>query len=98
MYLYNSHGNNVANLINNRLYSIKGDNIGYFIEHLNFFANLDGVYIGEIIFNNRLMFRIENPYLGNNYGDRGNSGNIGDLGNPGNIGFIGDIPGYRDIK
>ena len=98
MYLYNSNGDHVANKINQRLHNLKGDNIGYFIEHLNFFADLKGAYLGEIVLNNRLMFRIDNPFSGNNYGDRGDSGNIGSLGDPGNIGSIGDVSGYRNIK
>jgi hypothetical protein len=98
MYLYNSQGDEIAYQINDRLYNLNGDNIGCFLENMNFFIGLNGFYLGEIVINNRLMFKRDNPYLEIDFGDRGDTGNIGDLGRTGNIGEIGLVPGFRDIR
>jgi hypothetical protein len=98
MYLYNCLGDDIAYRNNNRLYNLNGYNIGYYLNGMNFFIDLNGRYLGEIVLNNRLLFRIDNPYKGIDYGAIGDSGNIGKLGTIGNIGGIGEIPGFRDIR
>ena len=96
-YLFNSKGEHVANFINGQLYSPAGQNIGHFMDGQDFFIDMKGRYLGEIIFNNRLLRRINSPYLSSNFGVYGNYGNIGNYGNPGNYGSIGMIGGYEDV-
>lgn len=59
---------------------------------------MHGRYLGEIIYNDRLVYNINSPYLSKNYGNYGNYGNVGNYGNPGNRGNIGIISGYRNIE
>jgi hypothetical protein len=54
--------------------------------------------LGEIMYENRLLYRINHPYRHVSYGSYGNYGNVGNYGNPGNYGAIGQIPGFRDIE
>jgi hypothetical protein len=95
--LFDSNGYHIANELNGQLYSPYGQNIGHFLESHRFYIDMQGYYLGEIIFNDRLMHRDGNGYDSVSFGNYGNYGNIGNYGNPGNVGSIGRIAGYSDI-
>lgn len=91
-FLFDSNGKHIANLVNEQLHSPYGSNVGHFVPNCNIFIDMHGRYLGEIIYNNRLMYNINSPYISVNYGNNGN------YGNPGNQGNIGIISGYRNIE
>jgi hypothetical protein len=97
-FLFNSKGEHIANFTNKQLYSPSGRNIGHFLEVEGIFIDMNGHYLGEIIYDNRLLYNKNNNHKNNNYGSYGNYGNIGSYGNPGNYGSIGLISGYCDIE
>lgn len=97
IFLFNAKGRHIANFVSGQLYSPKGNNIGHFIDNQNFFIDMNGRYLGEIVFDNRLMRMVYPPYASINFGVYGDYGNIGDYGNPGDYGSIGSIGGYEDI-
>lgn len=97
-FLFNSKGKHIANLVNDQLHAPTGQNIGHFLKNYNIFIDMSGRYLGEVIFENRLMYNTASPYRSTNFGCYGNYGNVGNYGNPGNYGYIGTIAGYRDIE
>lgn len=97
-YLFNSHGQHIANLIGRQLHAPTGENIGHYLEDPGIFIDMSGRYLGEIVHDNRLMFNNACPYKSTNYGNYGNYGNAGNYGNPGNHGSIGAIGGYSDVE
>lgn len=97
-YLFNSRGEHIANEINGQLHAVTGKNIGHMIQDGNFFIDMKGNYMGEIVYENRLLYNTMSPYRSVNYGIHGNYGNVGNYGNPGNHGSIGLLAGYRDIS
>jgi hypothetical protein len=96
-YLFNSRGKHIANVVGAGLHAPAGANIGHFVEGLGAFVDTRGRYLGEIVQNDRLMYRILAGNESVNYGVFGNAGNAGNYGNPGNAGSIGVIGGYRDL-
>lgn len=97
-YLFNSHGKHIANFAGGQLHSTNGKNIGHYLENYKVFIDMKGKYLGEIVFENRLLYNTQNGFQGTNFGVYGNYGNIGNYGNPGNIGSIGSISGFRNIE
>jgi len=96
-YLFDSKGKHIANEVNGQLHSPTGQNIGHFLANYNFFIDMNGYYLGEIILQNRLMYKVRNGYRNTNFGRYGNYGNVGNYGNPGNYGSVGLVGGYSDI-
>lgn len=97
-FLFDSNGRHIANLVNGQLHSPYGNNVGHFLSSYNILIDMHGRYLGEIIYNDRLMYNTSSSYLSVNYGNHGNYGNVGNYGNPGNHGNIGTISGYRNIE
>lgn len=97
-FLFDSHGKHIANFANGQLHSTSGKNVGHYLESYKIFIDMSGKYLGEITFENRLLFNTQNSYRGTSFGVYGNYGNIGNYGNPGNYGSIGHISGYRNIE
>jgi hypothetical protein len=96
-YLFDSRGYHIANEVNGQLHSPNGKNIGHFLPDHNFFIDMKGYYLGEVIFENRLMSQINNGYGRISFGAYGNYGNAGNYGNPGNYGYIGNVSGFKDV-
>lgn len=96
-FLFNSSGKHIANEVNGQLHSPSGKNIGHFLSSHNFFIDMKGYYLGEIVLENRFMHQKNNGYESTNFGNYGNYGNVGNYGNPGNYGSIGSVPGYKDV-
>jgi len=96
-FLFDSGGRHVANLVNDQLHSPSGENVGHFLEAQKIFIDMSGDYLGEIIFENRLMFNRSSSHCTVNYGKRGNYPNAGNFGRADNCGTIGKIGGYEDI-
>lgn len=99
-FLFNSRGQHIANLVNGQLHSPRGKNIGHHLPEHGVFIDMRGRYLGEIVFDNRLMYNRSSPHRRVNYGvygNYGNYGNVGNFGNPGNHGSIGMFAGYEDI-
>ncbi|MBB4398487.1 hypothetical protein [Bradyrhizobium sp. ERR14] len=63
-YLFNSRGQHIANLVNGQLHAPTGQNIGHYLEGQAIFIDMRGRYLGEIIFENRLLSRRNSPHLG----------------------------------
>ena len=95
--LHDSRGKHIANFINGQLYDISGRNIGHYLEREKIFINMSGIYLGEIVDERRLLYKIGSPYKSVSYGVFGNFGNVGNHGDFGNIGAC-SYPGYSDVK
>jgi hypothetical protein len=96
-YLFDSHGHHIANLVGEQLHAPRGQNIGHLMAQENIFIDMHGRYLGEIVYDDRLLYNQSSPYRSTNFGNYGNYGNIGNYGNPGNTGAIGRIAGYTDL-
>ncbi len=96
-FLFNSKGQHIANEVNGQLHAPTGQNIGHYMPTLGFYIDMRGYYLGEIVFENRLLYRLNNGYQNVSYGNYGNYGNVGNYGNPGNYGSIGQVAGFNDI-
>lgn len=96
-FLFDSTGQHIANEINGQLHATTGQNIGHLLPTGDFYIDMQGYYLGEVIFENRLIYRINNGFENVCYGSYGDYGNMGNYGNPGNFGSIGIVPGFRDI-
>jgi hypothetical protein len=95
--LFNSKGHHIANFVGTQLYAPSGSNIGHFIEDAGIFIDMRGRYLGEIHYDDRLLYSSASPYRSIAYGHYGNYGNIGNYGNPGSRGAIALPAGYRDV-
>lgn len=96
-FLFNSRGKHIANLVNGQLHAPSGQNIGHYLDGQNIFIDMRGKYLGEIVHENRLLYRRNSGHQSTNFGNYGNYGNAGNYGNPGNAGSIGTVGGYEDI-
>jgi hypothetical protein len=96
-FLFDSRGSHIANEVNWQLHAPTGQNIGHYLATQKFYIDMDGYYLGEIVFENRLLYRLNNPYKSVCFGRFGNYGNVGNYGNPGNYGSIGTIAGFSDL-
>ncbi len=96
-FLFDLEGRHIANELNGQLYSTSGKHIGYFLSSHKIIIDMKGYYLGEVLFVNRLLFYLNNPWDGIHFGNMDDFGNIGDFGDPGNIGSIGMIPEYSNI-
>lgn len=96
-FLFDSRGRHIANFVNGQIHSPRGSNIGHYLEQQRIFIDMRGRYLGEIVYENRLMHNRYSSHRSANYGNYGNYGNIGNYGNPGNVGSIGSIGGFEDI-
>lgn len=81
--LYNSQGRHIANFVSGYLYAASGEHIGRYLEGEGIFVDLHGRYLGEIVAQNRLMYKPSSPYRTTNFGSVGYLGSIGNYGNPG---------------
>ncbi len=96
-YLFNIRGRHIANFVNGQLHATNGPNIGHYLEDQGIFIDMSGRYLGEIMYENRLLYRNNSPHRSVNYGNYGNYGNVGNYGNPGNYGSIGSVGGFSDV-
>lgn len=96
-YLFNSRGQHIANFINGQLHAPNGSNIGHYLDRAGIFIDMHGRYLGEIVRDNRLLYRSNSPHRSVNYGTYGNYGNAGNYGNPGSRGSIGMPGGFEDV-
>ncbi|WP_198024881.1 hypothetical protein [Bradyrhizobium sp. Cp5.3] len=69
--------------------------IGHYLERQGIFIDMHGRYLGEPLFENRLLYQRNSPHRSVNYGNYGNVGNYGD---PGSYGSIGVPGGFEDIS
>lgn len=83
-YLFNSRGQHIANFVNGQLHAPTGANIGHYREDQGIFIDMAGLYLGELVSMNRLLYRIHSLHRSINYGNYGNYRNVGNYGNPGN--------------
>ena len=97
MFIFDSIGRHIANEDNGRLYATTGQNIGHFLPNYNIFIDMDGHYLGELIYGNRLLYKFINDYADRCFGNHGDYGNIGNFGNSANVGSMGKIGGFRDV-
>lgn len=97
-FLFDYKGNHIANVVNGELHGTTGKNIGHLMRYYNFFIDMKGKYLGEIIYKNRFLFNKNIACQSINFGVYGNLGNVGNYCNPGNYGSIETISGYSDIE
>jgi hypothetical protein len=95
--LYNLRGQHIANESGGRLYPPSGPNIGRHIDGADIYVDISGRYLGEVIYDNRLVSNRSSGYRSTNFGSAGTTGSIGSAGNPGNIGSIGSGGNFEDI-
>ena len=53
-----------ANFVNGQLHSTSGKNVGHYLENYNIFIDMSGRCLGEIIFENRLLYNTQTPWKG----------------------------------
>ena len=97
-FLFDSRVKHIANLVNGQLHAPTGANIGHYLPEQGVFIDMRGRYLGEIIYDNRLVYNSASPFRSVSFGAYGNYGNVGNYGNPGNSGVIGLPGGYKDVK
>lgn len=97
-FLFDSRGQHIANFVRGQLHAPTGENIGHYMEKSGIFIDMQGHYLGEIVYKNRLMFNRQSPYRSMSYGVYGNYGNVGNYGNPGNYGSIGTVGGFDNVN
>lgn len=97
-FIFDLTGKHIANWVDEQLYAPTGENIGHYLPDLEIFIDMKGNYLGEIIFDERLVYDINSPYKLQNFGSLGDFGNIGNLGNPGNFGSLSLTSNYTEIK
>lgn len=96
--LFNSKGQHIANFVNNKLFTPSGENIGHFLKTQKIFIDMEGHYLGEILYNNRLLYNIYSTYKSTNFGSYRNFGHIGKYENPSVYATIRLLSGYEDVK
>ena len=96
-YLYNRRGDHIANDVDGELHSPTGTNLGHYLEEERIFIDADGDYVGEVLYENRLVFYRNSPFRNANFGNRGNHGHVGNYGSQGNRGAVSLPSGYEDI-
>jgi hypothetical protein len=96
-FLHDQRGRHVANAVNGQLHAPTGENIGHFLANHNFFIDVNGRYLGEIVHGNRLMTDRFSSWGTTNFGVYGNYGNVGNYGNPGNCGDVGSDGRHEDV-
>lgn len=95
--LFDTRGRHIANLIDGRLYTPAGRNIGHYLDAYGILIDMAGRYLGEIVFGNRLLRRRTSRYLDMNLGIQSNFGDRSHLGDPGNYGDTGKPEDYIDV-
>src|SRR5262249_49092513 len=79
-FLMDSRGEYIGSVIDRRLYSPAGDNIGHYLPELHIFIDQSGRYLGEIVADDRLMFGVASPHQAVGFAVGGNYGSIGACG------------------
>ena len=62
-FLMDSRGEYIASVIDRRLYSPTGDNIGHYLPEFDIFIDQSGRYLGEIVSDERQMRRSARNWL-----------------------------------
>jgi hypothetical protein len=96
-FLFDSSGRHVANLVRGQLHAPRGPNIGHWLENQQIFIDMHGRYLGEIIAEDRLMYRTNSAYRSTNFGNHGNYGSAGNYGNPGRRAVMARPGGFADV-
>ena len=96
-FLMDSRGEYIASVIDRRLYSPAGDNIGHFLPELDIFIDQSGRYLGEIVSGDRLMFGVASPHQAVGFAIGGKYGSIGCCSRPVRRPDIGHVAGFADI-
>ena len=55
-FLFNSKGQHIANEVNGQLHAPTGENIGHFLQDYGIFIDMKGRYLGEVLYENRLLY------------------------------------------
>ena len=97
-YLFDSKGNHIANIVNDQLHAPTGENIGHYLKDYGIFIDMEGQYLGEIIYSIRLVYNTSSPYCNTNFCIYGDHGNVGNYGNAGNCGVISLPTNHKDIE
>jgi hypothetical protein len=97
-YLFNLHGVHIANGVDDQLYTDKGLHIGCFLKDYEIFIDLKGQYLGEIIFDNRLLFKSDSIYKNFCFGNYLKFNSIEYLGTPGFLGIIAQPSCYENVE
>jgi hypothetical protein len=96
-FLMDSRGDHIASVIDRRLYSAAGDNIGHYLPELAIFIDQSGRYLGEIVSDDRLMYGVASGHKSVGFAVAGDYGSIGRCGGPVRRSDIGRVDGFADI-
>ncbi len=97
-HLYNSKGQHIATEQDGRLYTPMGRSIGHFVSEYGIFIDMRGRYLGEIMYDNRLLYNRYSPFRSTPFGIWGDYGTITSHGAPGKLGPIGLPSGFEDVE
>lgn len=97
-FLFNSKGVHIANFVSGQLHAPHGPNIGHFLPDKQIFIDMSGLYLGEVLLDDRLLFNKQSAHKSVNYGVLGNHGNIRNHGNPGIRSVIWIPGGFEDVS
>jgi hypothetical protein len=97
-YLYNSKGQHIATEQAGRLYTPMGRSIGHFVSEYGIYIDMKGRYLGELMYDNRLLYNRNSPFRSTPFGMWGDYGTITTYAPPGKIGAIGLPGGYQDVE
>lgn len=96
-YLFNSKGQHIANLRQEKLYAPTGENIGHYLEKEKIVIDVKGRYLGEIIQDNRLVVNPVSPLRYSQHAALGNHGQGGQFGYAGQHGQLNFGQAYQDV-
>jgi hypothetical protein len=97
-HLFNSKGQYIAIEQEGRLYTRGGKNIGHFVPEYGIYIDMRGRYLGEVMYENRLLYNRYSPFRSTAFGVWGDAGAIDTFGDPGKPGSIGIPHGYEDVE
>ena len=96
-FVFDYNGRHIACYLNERLYSFNGRQIGQYLPHQKIFIDMEGHYLGQIPFTNRLLHSNIYSYEDIVFEPVVDCGNIGNIGNIGLIGSIERMEEFSDI-
>lgn len=96
-FLFDYSGQHIACNLNDRLYSVNGRLIGRYLHPQKIFVDVEGYYLGQIPFANRLLYSNVFNYDGIFFGTVENVGDIDNIGDIGRIDGFERMNEYSDI-
>lgn len=96
-YLFGISGEYIAYWDDEQLYAPSGKHIGHYLPELEIFIDTKGNYLGEIIFDDRIVHDMKSPHKSQNFGIFGDFGDSY-FGNPGSYDALSLASNYTEIN